>query len=877
MACLAENVSLAEDLIDFPQLFRRCLESCADSLAVECAGDRISYGQLDRAANRFANFLLAAGFAPHKQVGLCMNRSIDAIVAMLGVLKASSAFVPLDPEFPVDRLKFMVEDADIQVIICDPEYQELFTHSEAKQPVIIDPSDAKIEQASDEDPMIEIDPRELAYIMYTSGSTGMPKGVQIEHRSLATYCFADIDVYQLQAEDRTLQFSTLNFDIAIEEIFPPLLVGSTVVVRPPQRMNDEIELSAIIDRYRITAIHIAAAYWHEWVDLMVAMNRRVPRSLRLVIVTGEKVSPVHYRRWVSLCEHELLWCNAYGPTEVTVTSTVFIPDRDWSGESMPIGKPLKRYEAWILDSQDQPLGVGITGELYLGGEAVARGYLKRPERNAIAFREIDLPKLGRRRLYKTGDLARWLPSGDIEFAGRIDHQIKLGSYRIEPGEIEHHAAQHDLVRDALVTYDDVDGQKALIAYIARGDETITAEQMADYLRDKLPPYMVPSRYVFLHSFPKTINGKIDRRALPTPSSSEVARKTPVDAPRTELECELAAILAQVLQIPSLGIHDDFFALGGSSILVARAITRVREKLELQIPVRDFFANPTVASIALLLSERTGHANSLNLRSSLSRELRERLPTPEPFFFPSDANQLFAVYYRPVHVDRRQAVLICAPQGHEYARAHRNLQQLAIQLAQQGFSVLRFDHSGVGNSSGEVLLGTPQIWLNEIETAAKLLLEKSACEKLTMVGMRLGATLATTTDILACDRQVLIDPIFDGRDYVSMLERFQHYALTSRNRFPRVRTTSIDQLFGELSSPAKRQELSNLRLQIGASRQYTVMTSRDYEPQLSEAPNGRALTLIKTQDEIFWHAPEYTECAFACPEIFKSTLSVLSQP
>ncbi len=877
MTCLAHQIDLSEELIDFPQLYKRRLAACADSIALQCEDELITYAQLDARANRLANYLLTSGMAPHQQIGLCLNRSVDAIVAMLGVLKAGSVFVPLDPAFPIDRLNFMVTDAEIGVILCHAEYRPIFSSGTGVASVLlVDPRDQRIEQATDEDPLMSIAPNDLAYIMYTSGSTGMPKGVQIEHRSLATYCFADIEVYQLRPEDRTLQFSTMNFDIAIEEIFPPLLTGGTVVIRPYQRLDDEVELSAIIDRYRITAIHVAAAYWHEWVDVMLATNRRVPRSLRLAIVTGEKVSPVHYRRWVSECDHAVLWCNAYGPTEVTVTSTVFIPDRDWSGESMPIGKPLKGYEAWILDDRDQPLGVGETGELYLGGTAVARGYLNRPERNAIAFRQIELPGVGLRRLYKSGDLARWLPTGDIEFAGRIDHQIKLGSYRIEPGEIEHQAAQHPRVLDALVTVEQFHGQKALIAYIARGSNRLTAQEMTLFLRSKLPAYMVPNRFVFLEAFPKTINGKIDRSALPDPSTCEIARTAPVDAPRDELERELATIMADILQVAELGIHDDFFAFGLSSILVTRAIVRVRSKLDLQIPVRDFFANPTVASIALLLNERSGKATSRGARTLLSKSLRSRLPTPEPCFIPCGDERLFAVYYPPVTAARQQGILICPPLGHEYARAHRNLQQLAVQLSRAGFSVLRFDYSGIGNSTGNPAAGTPHTLSKEIQVAADSLRQRSCAKTTSIIGVRLGATLASTIELSQFDRQVLIDPVFSGADYLTLLDRFHRQALTGRTRYQRIRTSQRDQLYGEDYSAAKRDALANLQFVSSESSRRLVVTSRDYLSDQINVVQDCCPKIVETQDEIYWNNAEFTESAFACPEIFEATINFLSR-
>jgi len=389
---------------------------------------------------------------------------------------------------------------------------------------------------------LKVPDNSLAYVMYTSGSTGKPKGVQIEDRSLTTYCLTDLELYQLESSDRMLQFSTLNFDIAIEEIFPPLLAGSTVVVRPRERAETHNELSCLIDTYKITALHIATAYWHEWVDLLVASNSPVPKSLRLLIATGEKVSVEHFRRWKRQSQHEILWCNAYGPTETTVTCTAFIPPKDWDEPQMPIGKPLAGYAAHILNDQNQTVGIGETGNLFISGDALARGYLNRSNLTEKTF--INLPIDGLEettRLYRTGDSARWLPTGDIEFSGRIDQQMKIGSYRIEPGEIEAAMALCESVSESLIICAENAGQKILAAYVVRQGTSLSAIELTSFLHNRLPIYMVPKQFVFLGSFPKTINGKIDRTALPTIEHGEIARDSDYHAAETDMEKELAAI------------------------------------------------------------------------------------------------------------------------------------------------------------------------------------------------------------------------------------------------------------------------------------------------------------------------------------------------
>ena len=665
-----------EDLVDFPRLFQRQVDETPSAMAVQLEDQSLTYAELNGQANRIAHYLLDQGVNAERCVGLCLDRSPDAIAAMLGIFKAGCAFVPLDPESPPERLAYMVDDAAIDHLFCDARYRQLLDNHDRDSLMLIDLHDDVFDaQFAAANPCHSISTDQLAYIMYTSGSTGRPKGVQIEHEALAAYCFADIDIYQLQPTDRTLQFSTLNFDIAIEEIFPPLLTGGCVVIRPRQRAAKQNELSAIVEQYDVTAIHLATAYWHEWVDLMRAAGDRVPHGIRLMVVTGEKVSAQHFRRWRSLCDHTVLWCNAYGPTEATVSATVFVPADDWDGDNMPIGKPLQRYEALIVDAEGHPVSAGETGELLIGGPAVARGYLNRPEFTAHSFVTLSIDGAAPKRYYRSGDLARWLPDGEIEFGGRSDHQIKLGSYRIEPGEIEAASHRHPQVLESLVSYDQIQDKKYLVAYVARGDHKLTANEVASHLRACLPTYMVPTRFVFCHSFPKTLNGKIDRKALPSPDTAQIARDGEYQAAETKLEQRLARIWSDVLNVAKIGRHDDFFALGGSSLLVTRVITQIQSQMGIEIPVRDFFANPTIASAARQIQEITAPGSTLKDASVPCRLLRSNLPDVDPFFFENDGEQLFAVHYRPLpkfsgdagppESKLPPAVLICPPYGHEY--------------------------------------------------------------------------------------------------------------------------------------------------------------------------------------------------------------------
>lgn len=861
----------------------------ADRTAVVTEDRDWTYQDIDRLVKQFASILSQHHCGKGTHVGLCVDRSAEAIAAMLAVMQIGAAFVPLDPDYPVVRLAEMVCDAEIDVIIGHAEYRtELGSplwQTRPQRGTWID-CESVIEQfesgpAISDDTCLDSCPAagDLAYLMYTSGSTGKPKGVEISARALVTYCIADIECYRLTSGDRTLQFSTLCFDIAIEEIFPPLLSGGSVVVRPRERAGDRNELSALIKQFDITAIHLATAYWHSWVDLMVASNDKVPSSLRLVIATGEKVSVQHYRRWKSISDHEMLWCNAYGPTEATVTATVFIPDetfdRDGEAANMPIGKPLPGYTARILDNDFRPIGDGESGELCIGGPALADGYHKRPQLTDAAF--IDANINGKlERLYRTGDVARWLPDGNIDFGGRFDHQIKLGSYRIEPGEIEAAIDKLDGVLESLVSYDEVDAKKFLVAYIARGECQLSAADLAGSLRDALPPYMIPARYVMMSSFPKTVNGKIDRAALPAPATGEVPQSSDHALPRNELEQRLSELWQEVLHLPDIGIHDDFFLLGGSSLLVMQVITRLTTDLSVDLPVRDFFANPTIATSARQIRKRlakddcddAGH-RIVAVRSDAddqdeadqndADQIRARLPAIEPAFFPSDGHRLFSVRYRPPErfspsVRPKSGVVMAHSIGHEYTRGYRNLQQLAVQLAQMGFEVLRFDYAGTGNSSGDCDQTTVQSMQQNLIDAREHLIRDSAIDQVAVVGLRFGASVAASLPIGTFDQTILWDPVQSGEALIHQLEQFHQEELVGMTRFNRVRKPdpSMDQLYGYRWSDAKRESVRSL----------TLVIRDDHD-------------VVTTDDEIRWEDSRFNEAAFSSPKSFAAIANVLS--
>lgn len=894
--------SASHTIID---LFEARVLATPDAIAIVFEEIELSFRQLGELANQFANAMIEAGLSKGQTVGLCIDRRPEAIASMLGAFKIGAVYVSLDPEYPVDRVRYMIRDAALRVIVThDLNHNALATQLVRNEgqgddqfalPWIDSASDSFL--ALSTTVSLDLPSRDdLAYIMYTSGSTGMPKGVQIEHGSLATYCDADAEVYKLTASDRTLQFSTLNFDIAIEEIFPPLLTGGCVVIRPQTRSASGNELSAIIDQYQVTAIHIATAYWHEWVDLMIASRTTVPESLRLVIATGEKISVPHYRRWKRICHPNVLWCNAYGPTETTVTCTAFIPGEDFDQDHMPIGKPLPGYEAFILDEANRPVSVGTTdapgqtGALFIAGPALARGYHNHPAKTEAAFIHVDLPGRGMTRIYRTGDLARWLPNGDIEFAGRVDHQIKVGSYRIEPGEIEVAIAQFPGVLESIVVHEEIAGQKYLIAYVAVGRGHVEPRELLEYLRTVLPVYMLPPRYVMLESLPKTINGKIDRKSLPAPETSQsvssVNASSKFVAPRSETERRLREVWKSVLRLPTIDVHDDFFALGGSSLLVTRVVASVTSDFGVELPVRDFFANPTIATSAnhidQLLARKNqadGNTRALPTSTAAHDELRQRLPHIEAAMIPCESGQLFSVRYQPKSKHQRHGVLICNSIGHEHVRAFRNLQQLAMRLADRGYEVLRFDYRGTGNSSGSCDACTAESFMADTQAAAAWLRESSGVSRLSIIGVRLGATIAACAGVPDVDRMILWDPVVSGQAFCDLLDSMHHHVLSSQTRFvKRMKRSKIGQAYGHAMNDSKRSSLKSLSLNAcdaADCRAGLLLYSREGRSLGDESINmNEQWCTVDTVDEIHWDQVDMAERAFSSPSIYKQVISFL---
>ena len=586
------------------RLFEEQAARSPDSVAVVCGDGFLLYRELDLRANRLAHHLAKRGVGPEVPVGLCVERSLDMAVALLGILKAGGAYVPIAPDTPCDRSRFMLADTKAPVLVTQRGLREKFS-SCPLEIVCLDTDRPEIAREPETPCRSNATGRNLAYVIYTSGSTGQPKGVGVCHGSVVNHNLYVSEAFGLQSRDKVLQFASLAFDAAVEEIFPTWISGGCLVLPGTFALMAAEDFSEFVERNGVTVLNLPTAYWYELTLRLLESSRPLPASVRVVIVGGEKASSRQLDAWLSLTGGTRTWINTYGPTETTIISTLHLLNADAPAESAasdpPIGRPIANTTAYILDRKLQPVPAGVTGELYLGGAGVARGYINLPDLTRETF--VGDPFCGdpERRMYRTGDLARYGADGTIEYQGRIDRQVKIRGFRIEPGEIENALQKHPAVREAVVlAREDRPGTKRLVAYVTPlGRISPTPAEFGAFLRKSLPEYMLPCTYVALDRFPLTPNGKVDRLALPPPEGSIEPAKGHV-APRTEVERTLAEIWSDILHREHIGVNDGFFELGGHSLLATRVVSRINLKLNVRLPLRGFFEARTLADVAAYL-------------------------------------------------------------------------------------------------------------------------------------------------------------------------------------------------------------------------------------------------------------------------------------
>ncbi|MCC3597906.1 MULTISPECIES: non-ribosomal peptide synthetase [unclassified Microcoleus] len=581
------------------QLFEEQVERSPDAIALVFEDQQLTYKELNQRANQLAHYLGKLGVTAEVMVGICVERSLEMVVGLLGILKAGGAYVPLDPAYPPERLALMLEDAQVPVLLTQRRLVESLPKHQARV-VCLDTDWEIIERQSEENPECSLTSENLAYVIYTSGSTGKPKGVLVGHRGLCNLAIAQIQIFDVQPNSRVLQFASLSFDVATSDWVIALCSGATLCIAINNALLAGSDLIEVLRDRAITHI-----------ELPVAVLGVVPfeelSTLQTIIVGGETVSVDVVAKWAP----GRRFFNAYGPTESTVCAT--IAECTDSQEPPSIGRPIANTQVYLLDAHLQLMPIGIPGEIYIGGAGLARGYLNRPELTAERFIPNPFSNEPGSRLYKTGDLARYLPDGNIEFLGRIDHQVKIRGFRIELGEIEAVLSQHPDVQESLViSRSDVSGNQRLVAYIISnlGLEHTDFGSWRNFLKQKLPDYMVPSSFVFLPNFPLTPNGKVDRKALPEPEAINPELSATYVAPQTEIEQNIATVWQQLLHLEKVGVDDNFFDLGGHSLLMAQAHSQLREVVDRDVSIVEMFKYPTIRSLAKYLSEEPEEQSSV---------------------------------------------------------------------------------------------------------------------------------------------------------------------------------------------------------------------------------------------------------------------------
>ncbi len=583
-----------------------------EAVAVSYRGRQLSYGELDRRGNQLANYLRKLGVGPDVLVGICLHHSLELIVGVLGILKAGGAFVPLDPAYPQDRLLFMAEDSRCSVLLTEEQLEHSFARLACPR-LCLDCGWSSVAAGGSVAPRVAVTADNLAYIVYTSGSTGQPKGVMTTHRGLAHYTESVIRSYGIKSSDRVLQFSSISFDSCIEEIFSTLQQGAVLVLRETSMLRSTSDFFAALEAHAITVLILPTAYWHELSFAVAAGVVEFPASVRLTAFGGEQALAECAATWTAATRGPTF--NTYGPTETTVVVTridlqaISAEDRGRLPE-VPIGRPLENTRCCVLDRELGLVPTGMAGELHVSSVQLARGYLRRPALSAEAFVPDPFSTLPGARLYRSGDMVRYLPDGHLVFLGRTDQQVKLRGFRIELGEIEVVLRQHPQVQDAVVIADnEIPANARLVAYVVpTAEPALSRAVLREFLETKLPAYMVPVAFVEIAGLPLQPNGKVHRAALPKPQWNVEEESSA--APRTPLEELLAGLWSELLRAERVGIHDNFFALGGHSLLASRAISRVQEKFRVELPLQTLFEQPTVAGFAKMVEEAQAHGRHL---------------------------------------------------------------------------------------------------------------------------------------------------------------------------------------------------------------------------------------------------------------------------
>lgn len=613
----------------FTVLFEEQVESDSAKVAVKCGEATLSFAELNARANQLARHLQLLGVDGESIVGICIDRSLEMAIGILGILKSGGAYLPLDPDYPAERLAFMVEDARPSVIVTKAKLAELIT-AESSQFVLLDNDWSRIAEQSSENLSAHPSPAHLAYVIYTSGSTGAPKGVMIEHGNLSNYLLALDREIGVRNDDVYLHLASIAFSSSRRQLMLPLSQGATVMIASDEERKDPLVLFAAIKQTEVTLMDAVPSFWRNCTAILVEMDEDARAALldnkvRLMLSASEPLPADIPRTWIREFNHRARHVHMFGQTETAgIVSVNSNPDID-SSDRVSIGHSIANTEILLLDDEMKPCAVGVSGELYIGGAGVGRGYLNRPDLTAEKF-VPHLFKAGER-LYRTGDWARLSENGQLEFAGRHDQQIKLRGFRVELGEVEAALAKHPSIREAAVIARDHAGTK-LVAYFVANEELPDAGELREFLGKHLPDYAIPSAFVPMDALPLSANGKIDRLILSQTDLPRLVLSSDYRAAQTKVEVEVAQIWISLLRVERVGVDDNFFALGGDSLLAGQAIVRVRDRFKVEAPVTWLFESPTVGELATRVESALAKGE-VNATQALVRVSREQ-PLPLSF-------------------------------------------------------------------------------------------------------------------------------------------------------------------------------------------------------------------------------------------------------
>ncbi|HEY0173923.1 MAG TPA: amino acid adenylation domain-containing protein [Pyrinomonadaceae bacterium] len=615
------------------QLFEEQAARIPSQLAVVSETEQLTYSELNRRANQLAHLLISSGVGAETRVGVCLERSPLMLVGLLGVLKAGGAYVPLDPKYPAERLAYMLADSDVHLLVTQRLFADSLPVPHGAALVLLDDEESGCASQPADDPAPRAVPDNLAYVIYTSGSTGNPKGVAVRHQGVVNYTSVMIERIGLNEASRFLQFASLSFDASVVQIYPTLLSGATLVTHRAPAEIPNLDLLAYCEEKGVTVLDLPAGFWQQWVEEVLAHNRKLRAQFEVYMTGGDKTSPQTLHKWASMSQANALFISSYGPTEGTVGTTLFTTTRDevlnGQASDVSMGRPLANTRVYVLDPRDwRPVPAGVPGELFIGGAGVTRNYLNAPALTAEKFVPDPFGGEPGGRLYRTGDLVRPRPGGELEFLGRIDQQVKIRGARIELGEVEAALKEHPSVREcvALVGSDGA-GDKHLVGYLTLdAEETPTPASLRQFYRKRLPEHMVPTAFVVLAEMPLTPNGKIDKQKLLEMAPADPGLSNDYVAPRTAVEETLAAVWRDVLKAERVGAHDNFFALGGHSLIATQLISRVRDVFHVEVPLSSLFEQPTVAELGRVVQEALQRGGGQQGAPPLQREPRPaRLP------------------------------------------------------------------------------------------------------------------------------------------------------------------------------------------------------------------------------------------------------------